>query len=606
MGEVSRERIASTVWEEEVKAQVLKDAARLVEEWPDLDLVERSTRLSGIIGRTVHLAEAQQTALRHMFASAKICTPREFTRMLAEALNLRDEKREEKECLCARFPSLVDLVWDEGQVKYLVLRDENLLVVDGWTDENGKILRPPDREAIPYELVDASLILSMEGDDTGELYQETVELLKRTSILPSEPYYHLCAIYIFFTYLSEKAPYFPYLWFFGLPERGKSRILKVMTTLAWRGLYSETLNEAYIFRFADLFAGTLGLDIYEISERAQKKGSHDLLLGRYEQGMKVARVIAPDRGPFRDTLYFLVSGPTMIATNVDIPARDPLRSRCIRITMPEARGTYPNIRSNELERIRCRLLAWRAWHLSDGLVNVEKPVPGRLGDLIQPLLSVAALLPSEARQQIYHLLNELEQERTQAEAETLAGRIAEALHLLRNKVTGAKLPVERLREEINKGIDERYWISPQRLGHELSALGIERKKIQGVMHIVWANETMDSIFSRFKLVEDISPISPNSPNGVVEPKDRGEIQNGFSPISPGDGRGGRDVEGRLGETRNQSPPSNITKSQEKGREGREGRSTHQEGDEHVLENLRKAWWDCSRRPPRGRRDDEGQ
>ena len=436
----------------------------------------------------------------------------------------------------ARFPELVDLVIKNESVHYLVVSGGDMGATDEWRAGNGRILRPPELDAIPYDPVSADLVLRNIDGSAAQLYYSILEKLRTVSVLPSDAHYHLCTVYVFFTHLSENAPYFPYLWFFGLPERGKSRMVKALTRLSWRGLYTETLNEAYIFRFAESFAGTIGLDVYELSGQAQKKGSHDLLLGRFDEGMKVPRVIAPEKGPFKDMRYYRVAGPTILATNAEIPAKDPLRSRCIKITMPEARGIYPNHTESDLFELRAGLLAFRARHLNKSLPDVAKPVAGRLGDLMQPLLSVAALLPREATENIHELIGKLETERSEAEAETLAGRIVTILFSLQNEVEGGQLPVERVTELLNGGMQEEQRISPQKVGHELSALGIERKKKQGKMHILWIQDNMEKHFARFGLdvdtIRKISPFSPFSQNRVVDTKNGGEMANEISPISP--------------------------------------------------------------------------
>jgi hypothetical protein len=435
----------------------------------------------------------------------------------------------------ALFPELVDLVIKNESVRYLVVSGGSMEVVDEWRAVNGRILRPPELDSIPYEPVRADRVFRNIDGSAAQLYYSVLEKLRTVSVLPSDAHYHLCTVYVFFTHLSERAPYLPYLWFFGLPERGKSRMVKVLTRLSWRGLYTETLNEAYIFRFAESFAGTIGLDVYELSGRAQKKGSHDLLLGRFDEGMKVPRVIAPEKGPFKDMRYYRVAGPTILATNTEIPAKDPLRSRCLKITMPEARGIYPNHAQSDLFELRAGLLAFRARHLNKSLPDVAKPVAGRLGDLMQPLLSVAALLPREATENIKNLIRELEAERQEAEAETLAGRIVTILFSLQNRVVGGWLPVEIVTQMVNMEVPEQHQVASQKVGHELSALGIVRKKKQGKMHILWKQDEMEKLFNRFGLDVDtfrkISPFSPFSQNRVVDTKNGGEMENEISPIS---------------------------------------------------------------------------
>ncbi|RLB40403.1 MAG: hypothetical protein DRH12_10075 [Deltaproteobacteria bacterium] len=432
----------------------------------------------------------------------------------------------------ASFEGLVDLVMDdEGRVAFLYKGDTGTLKIrHSFGDPNGHVVFPPPTEGIPFDILPAKKILKAAKDDNDlRLYQDLVEQIKPISVLPADEYHHLCAVYVLFTYLPEVMPYYPYLYFFGLPERGKSRIAKALTHLSFRGFYTESLNEAYLFRFADLFHGTICLDLYEVSERAKKSGSYDLLLTRFEKGGKVPRVIHPDKGPFEDTRYFGISGPTILATNVEIPPQDPLSSRCIKVTMPEARGVYPNINEEELRGLRVRLTAFRARHLGEELPKVDKPVAGRLGDITHPLLCVAQLLPQEASDAILGLVSTLEEARKQAESESLAGRIAEALFSLRDEVRKGRLAFSKLQQAINSEVPEKYQFSPQRIARELSAMGIHRKKSHGTMQIVWEAKTMHGIFSRFGLGGSL-PSLPNLPKAGLTRISEGDEKKWNLPI----------------------------------------------------------------------------
>ena len=99
----------------------------------------------------------------------------------------------------------------------------------------------------------------------------------------------------------------------------------------------------------------------------------------------VPRVIYPEKGPYLDTVYFSIFGPTIIATNENIHRI--LESRAVHINLLEARRRFENdvIPEQSLE-LKERLTAFRARHLGDTLPELLKPVPGRLGDIIKPLL----------------------------------------------------------------------------------------------------------------------------------------------------------------------------------------------------------------------------
>ena len=502
-----------------------------------LDLLRLSDRLGPVKEKLSMLPQDKQVGYLE-YAKRVLKVRADFIQAMGREIKLtkcdKASEENETETLSALFPDLIDLVINDGQIAYLYQSDEGLKVNSSF-DHLGVRLIPPTAKSIPFPLVPASEILSHQNDFDLTLYWDILEKLKSVSVLPSPKYYHLCSTYIFFTYVWESCAYYPYLWFFGLQERGKSRIVKAIISLSYRGLYTETLNEAYIFRFADLFRGTLALDLYELSERAQKKGSQDLLLGRYEKGMRVARVIAPDKGAFKDTEYFTVSGPTVLATNVEIPAKDPLQSRCIKITMPEARGIYPNNNTDgDLMNLKAGLLAFRARHLGQALPNVDKPIAGRLGDIMQPLLCVAKLLPSESSEALRELIEEFETERKEAEPESLAGSIIQALYDLKFEVENGRLPVEKVRGKINEGVDERFFIAPQTIGRELSAMGLKRKKSGGIKQIIWDENAIEKLWHRYP-PEGYVPFLPNVPQPTKSRVSEGDKENCFVPYVPQDG-----------------------------------------------------------------------
>lgn len=178
-------------------------------------------------------------------------------------------------------------------------------------------------------------------------------------------------------------------------------------------------------------------------------------------------------------------GATIFATNKPIPESDPLLSRCIKIVMPEARGIYPNNNSEaDLLPIKARLLAFRARHLEDSLPEVEKPVAGRLGDIIQPLLRVARLLPAAAFDAVNGMVFQLEQERQESEAESLSGKIIQAIYDLQGEMPDGRIRVELIRKKVNESMAEKYQYALQTIGRELSVLGVPRKKSMGKMHVV--------------------------------------------------------------------------------------------------------------------------
>lgn len=465
----------------------------------------------------------------------------------AQAHHQRDDSDGGGVTYATTMEGLVDIVLDaEEKPLMLFKRGEEVKAVARIKDD-GQLIISPEKRHCRYLMGEAEEILKYYASDTdAELYQAVLSQLKAVSVLPTNHHYHLIAIYIFFSYLWEKVSFFPYIWFLGPPERGKSRMANHATILSYRGLVTETLNEAFLFRYSERFNGTICFDLYEISERAQGKDSYDLILSRYQRSSCAIRVDPNKYGTINDLDYYTLASPSFLCTNVEIPAHDPLRSRCLRIVMPEKRGRYPDFTSDQLQDLKNRLLAFRTRHFDKDLPVVEKPTVGRLGDIMHPLLQVAQLLPAEASKALIKLTTELESERTDAEKETLAGLIVQALHELESEVVSGRLPFDQIRNKVNEGVEEKYHRSPQKIGRELSVLGIRKIKSNGSTYIVWEPEVMREIFKRYSL-----PINgTNGTNGTNDAKssaytdnsdsaDSADLKNGTEPaldLSSGNSR----------------------------------------------------------------------
>src|SRR5664280_2449233 len=144
----------------------------------------------------------------------------------------------------------------------------------------------------------------------------------------------------------EYHQYSPIICNYAVPERGKSRTGKGMIYVAYRGIHVESLRDAYIVRIAHNYMATIFFDCMNLWKKAEKAGSEDILLLRFERGAKVPRVLYPERGAHRDTVYYSVFGATIVATNVSV--HNILDTRAIQINMPQSRKRFENDVTPEL------------------------------------------------------------------------------------------------------------------------------------------------------------------------------------------------------------------------------------------------------------------
>jgi hypothetical protein len=69
-------------------------------------------------------------------------------------------------------------------------------------------------------------------------------------------------------------------------------------------------------------------------------------------------VLYPEKGAFKDMVYYSIYGPTIIATNEAV--HKILDTRCIPIIMPNKPGDYENPIPEKAQELKERLTAWRA------------------------------------------------------------------------------------------------------------------------------------------------------------------------------------------------------------------------------------------------------
>jgi len=207
--------------------------------------------------------------------------------------------------------------------------------------------------------------------------------------------------------------------------------------------------------------------------KAQREGSQDVILGRYERGIRVPRVVYPDRGPHRDTVYFSIFGPTVIGTNEAI--HHILDTRGVTITMPEARRNFEDDVTPEAARpLRERLAAFRARHLGRPLPQVRKPAFGRLGDILKPLRQVVRRVRPDREDAFLAFAADLERERIQEKADTLESEILRVLDGVRERVEEGLLPVRLVTQALNEERPEKDRVSDQKVGKRLRSLGFEK------------------------------------------------------------------------------------------------------------------------------------
>jgi hypothetical protein len=310
------------------------------------------------------------------------------------------------------------------------------------------------------------------------------------------------------TYLQDHAgiQYFPILLFFAVPERGKSRTGRTVTYISYRGIHVIDLRESNLFRYSGNLGASLFFDIMDVWRKAEQRQSEDILLTRFERGSVVARVIFPEKGAFKDTVFYHNFGPTMIATNESI--HKILGTRCIPLTMPNQPGLYENPTPDRGLELKERLTAWRAKHMTTPLPEIEPidEIQGRLWDISKPLLQVCRMVAPECYDELVKMLLETAQGKLEDKKDSIEGFIIAALNELSPKDATVpwELSTSAVLEEFNENRPEGFKKTPQWLGKKLKALGLQTCHDSGRSIITLDRDQLDKLLVQYGFVNLIA------------------------------------------------------------------------------------------------------
>ncbi|MEA1946464.1 MAG: DUF3854 domain-containing protein [Thermodesulfobacteriota bacterium] len=392
---------------------------------------------------------------------------------------------------------LIDLaITSDNKLVFLILDNGRIEPTDrlpGPPEEDDFV--PPSKEVLKWKLPRVEKVMEyFRTDNDKKLFDDLVAYHRSISELPSDGYYYLLAIWVFHTYLFDKSEYSPYIWLYAIPERGKTRTGKGCMYVAYRGLHVESLRDAYIIRVVQNLKSALFIDVMNLWRKAERTGTEDVILQRFEKGAVVPRVLYPDRGPHEDTFYYDIYGPTIIATNEKVS--EILASRAIQIIMPESDRDFPDdVKPENALSLRERLTAFRARHLNNPLRDTDKPCRGRLGDILRPLRQIVKLVAPDQEQRFLNLCGAIERQRYDTLSETLEAIILQAITDLEHEIENCKLLSKTITEKINEDILEKFHRAQRIITQVCKRMGFRSSRSVGQTYI----EINEKLFSQLSL-----------------------------------------------------------------------------------------------------------
>src|SRR3990167_1092697 len=397
----------------------------------------------------------------------------------------------------AGFSNLCDIVLNDKEPKFLTFDGE---ILDQAIIDDLMLQPPPLHQWPPYlqiprakKVLDyarnhgVSGVSGVSGVCKGctQLFYDLIKYHQEVSELPNNDLYYLLALWDFHTYLIEKANYSPIIYFYSVAERGKSRTLKGMTYVAFRGIRKGDIRDAQLLRDCTHLRATLAFDMTDFWEKVKLSGSQDVILNRYERGTTVSRVNRPDKGPFRDTDYFDVFGPTILATNEIIS--DIADTRAIPIIMRKSDREFDNDITPETGLgFKEQLTAFRLIHFKDELPKVMRIAKSRLGDIVSPLYQILMKVAPKEESRFIELIKSIEFSKLTEKAGSINAEILESFMKASNEMVSGIIASQLVTNYFNEHRSEKEKLASRKIGNLLKSFGYQSTKTStNTLGFIW-------------------------------------------------------------------------------------------------------------------------
>lgn len=291
------------------------------------------------------------------------------------------------------------------------------------------------------------------------------------------------------SWLRPNFSYLPHLMVMGMHETGKTRLLRTLNNICYRGINPVDASPAAVFRTIDTYNTSFFLSEYHDLIEEKQNEIDTLIKGAQKRGEMVMRTENINDGhvPISFNLFTHVG----IGTQFDIP--DDTASRCIEIQtrpageqMPDL-ADFPEIRE-ELLYVRFRLHdsdEWdRAWSQADKFLKT-RGVKHRLREKMLSLVTVAVIW--DKLEEIEPFVLEMADKRRKSIAETEDAIVIQSMMEVAfdsfkdanigeggNPWHNVKLMYSDICEKFEELSDKE--LTPSKLGHIIKRFPLERDR----------------------------------------------------------------------------------------------------------------------------------
>ena len=288
-------------------------------------------------------------------------------------------------------------------------------------------------------------------------------------------YSFLLANFVLSTWVIERLPAFPYVAIVGLPESGKTILLKILGLLCRRSILTADITSAAFYDVCDQLSPTLLID--ETATARNASNLYHLLNAGYTPGMTALR-----RGR-----SFKAHGARVMSW-IELPENAALNSRCIVIPLCETERTDLKKPTDfqilkAADHLRKQLLQFRFERLNSMTlprIQGQACLRSRTRDLFEALaLPSSDPIIGEELARIFAILQEQNREPLSPHQTAVLRTLFRWVHTIRHQTRNHLSAVGDLAGMVNRDLKLRrecFRVSPRKVGAILTSFGMINKR----------------------------------------------------------------------------------------------------------------------------------
>lgn len=488
---------------DEKRKQTREWLNQVLKKWEEYPPAEKHKIRDRLPGDLAYLSEPDRKDYIATICRKKIIDKKTLTKKVNDNVELyRDtdgitapKKKGGKKETKTLIPNLIHLVRQDGIVKYLLKRGNNLSIEETFSLD-GVVYQP--KQNLPVKIPDESILKEPTKINYNKLLEEVTEFIKTYLEMPSDTHYFILALWVFHSYLVEKFNTTPILYFYGVKETGKTRAGEVLGELAFRCERLTSPTEATLFRSASYFKTSLIIDEIKLWGPEGNQEVARLIKSRYKRGLMVSRVNLNKKGEDQ-VEYFDVYAPLVICTTESIP--DTIENRCITFLMQknarvEVEGLIDETRAGKL---RNKLTLFRANYFDRDLPEAEQIARRRLNEIMLPLYQSLMLIAPERKEELKMIVEEMQTAKEEEEGLSFEAEIVEEIINYQKETGEGVFLTTEIVEKLNKERSEREKITNMLASVRIRRLGFEKTRLANKRGFRISSELLKRLAFQFGL-----------------------------------------------------------------------------------------------------------